>query len=184
MEQGNEGRKGMTSKGQQEERRIFLLPLTLSDCPDTVFCLFSQNQVVEILGERPIQQIPFSPRYLKGVILYFDRLTPVICLDTLCNRKTAGDSNGYRQLVVIRTGVVDPDTGEPLKAVVLAKTRVIMEKKVNETYTTSFVEREAPSSLRSTGVLRGYYQRQEQSLALIDLSPLLLGAPGKAVLTQ
>jgi len=181
MKQGYEGRKGMTSKGQQEERRIFLLPLTLTDCPDRVFCLFSQNQVVEILGRRPIQQIPFSPWYLKGVIQYFDRLTPVICLDTLCNRETAAHSKGYRQLVVIRTGVVDPDTGEPLKAVILAKTRVRMIKMVNETFTASFVEREAPVSLRLTGLLRGFYQRQAQSLALIDLSPLLLGDPDKTV---
>ena len=171
----------MSNEGRQAGMRAFLLPLTLADAAGDVFCLFSQNQVVEILGRRAIQRIPFSPAYLKGVVNYFDQLLPVINLDDLCDRKQAVRNEGYHQLMVIRTGAFDPTTGEPLKAVIAASTKVRMAKLSAQILATTFVEQEAPASLKATGVLRGYFLRQSSGVALIDLSRVVLGTFGDAV---
>jgi chemotaxis signal transduction protein len=168
----------MANEKQQTTIRTFFLPMSINDSTGNVFCLFSHNQVVEILGPRPIQHIPHSPAYLKGVIHYHDRLLPVISLDDLCNGKQAGGQERYRQLVVVRTGSADPATGEPLKAVVAANARVRIAKLSSEELATAFKEREAPSSLRNSGVLRGFFQRQADSVALCDLGPVVQGTLG------
>ena len=165
----------MTNERRQAEIRTFLLPLTLDDSNNNVFCLFSQNQVVEILGRRPVQRIPMSPNYLKGVLPYQDQLLPVINLDALCSRKSTAGQEGYRQLVVIRTGVVDSATGEPLKAAITASARVRIAKLSAQALATAFVEQEAPASLKNSGVLRGFFQQQANFIALIDLNQVLLG---------
>jgi len=165
----------MANERQQAGIRTFFLPMTINDSTGNVFSLFSQSQVVEILGPRPIQQIPRSPAYLKGVLHYHDRLLPVISLDDLCNRKQKGVQERYRQLVVIRTGAVDLVTGEPLKAVVAANVRVRIAKLSGQELATAFVEREAPPSLRDSGVLRGFFQRHADSVAVFDLGSVVQG---------
>jgi len=171
----------MTSEGRLTEIRAFLLPLSVADAAGDVFCLFSQNQVVEILGRRPIQRIPFSPTYLVGVVNYFDQLLPVISLDELCNPKQLGCNGGYQQLVVIRTGTVDPATGEPLKAVIVSSTRVHLAKLSAQVLATSVAGSEAPTSLKNTGMLRGYFQRESGGIALIDLSRVVQGTLSNVV---
>ncbi len=169
----------MANEQQQASTiRTFFLPMSLNDSPGNVFCLFGHNQVVEILGPRPIQHIPYSPAYLKGVIHYHDRLLPVVSLDDLCNGKEAGSPERYRQLVVVRTGSVDPATGEPLKAVVAAKARVRIAKLSGEELANAFEQGEAPSSLRHSGVLRGFFQRQGDAVAVCDLGPVVRGTLG------
>jgi purine-binding chemotaxis protein CheW len=165
----------MANERQQTGIRAFLVPLTINDSPGSVVCLFSQSQVVEILGPRPMQQIPCSPAYLKGVLLYHDSLLPVVNLDDLCNRKRIGRQERYRQLVVVRTGAVDPVTGEALKAVVTASDRVRIAKVSGQELATGFVEQEAPTALRDCGLLRGYFQRHGDLVAVLDLGPVVLG---------
>lgn len=165
----------MITAGRQAEIRTYLLPLVLDDAGGNVFCLLSQNQVVEILGQRPIQRIPFSPPFLKGMVNYFDQLLPVINLDELCNRKVVSGNDGYRQLIVVRTGAIDPASGKPLKAVLTSRTRVHMAKFSGQVLDTSFIEQEAPASLKTSGILRGFFQRQANYVALIDLQQVVLG---------
>jgi chemotaxis signal transduction protein len=171
----HKGVGAMANEKQQSGIRTFFLPMTINDSTGNVFCLFSQSQVVEILGPRPIQQVPRSPAYLKGVLHYDDKLLPVISLDDLCNRKQKGRQERFRQLVVIRTGAVDLVTGELLKAVVTATARVRIAKLSGQELATAFVEREAPPSLRNSGVLRGFFQRHADSVAVFDLGPIVLG---------
>lgn len=171
----HKGAGAMANERQQAGIRTFFLPMTINDSTGNVFCLFSQSQVVEILGPRPIQQIPYSPPYLKGVLHYDDRLLPVISLDDLCDQKQKERQGRYRQLVVIRTGAVDPVTGEPLKAVVTANVRVRIAKLSGQELTTAFVEREAPPSLRDSGALRGFFQRHGDFVAVFDLGPVVQG---------
>ena len=76
--------------------------------------------------------------------------------------------------MVIRTGGIDSTTGEPLKAAIVASTRVHMEKLSAQVLAT-FAESEAPSSLKTSGVLRGYFQGKSGGVALIDLSRVVLG---------
>lgn len=171
----------MTSAGRQTEIRAFLLPLAVDAAAGKVFCLFSQNQVVEILEQRPISRIPFSPPHLKGIVNYFGQLLPVINLDELCNWHNTARNEGYRQLVVVRTGAVDPATGEPLKAVIASSARVRMTKLSPQFLAAPFAGQEIPASLKSTGLLRGYFQQQSSGVALIDLSQVVLGTFGVVV---
>ena len=79
-----DARSGAAAAKQQAEIRTYLLPVTLTSPAETFFVLLSQNQVVEVLGKRPIGKIPCAPPYLKGVISYQDSLVPVIALEQLC----------------------------------------------------------------------------------------------------
>ena len=165
---------------KNEQRRMtlrgYLLPLTVGDAPDNFVCLFTQNQVVEILEPRFMSQIPGSPDYLKGVVLYQGSLLPVIDLDELCGRHRAVRGREYRQLVVVRTGTVDPETGAPLKAVVAAKDRVRIARISGQELAATFQQREVPPALNKTGLVRGCFRGESDSVALLDLGPLVRGA--------
>lgn len=160
---------------QPSEVRTFLLPLTLADSEKSVFCLFSQNQVVEIVGRRPVQHIPFSPTYLKGVVSYQGALLPVVNLDELCNRPQKSGRAQYKQLVVLRTGAVDPATGEPLKIAVAASTGVRSVKLSAQMLADGFDPQEPPLSLAASGIMRGFFQQQATYVALVNLDQIVLG---------
>jgi len=165
----------MQHERQQVGIRSFLLPLSVSGCSENFVCLFSQNQVVEIVGSRFIQHIPGSPSYLKGVMLYHDSLLPVIDLDELWNLHQPVREKHYRQLVVVRTGTVHPETGAPLKAVVAAKGRVQIAKISGKELAEAFEQREAPSALRASGLVRGCFRHENDSIVLIDLGSVVQG---------
>lgn len=160
---------------QPSEVRIYLLPLTLADSEKNVFCLFSQNQVVEIIGRRPVQHIPFSPAYLKGVVSYQGALLPVVNLDELCNRSQKSGQAQSKQLVVLRTGAVAPATGEPLKIVVAASTGVRTVKLSAQVLADGFDPQEPPLSLAASGIMRGFFQQQATYVALVNLDQIVLG---------
>jgi|GEM_PF-1248057 Chemotaxis signal transduction protein len=166
----------MTHEQQQIGIRSFLLPLAVSDCPENFVCLFSQNQVVEILDARFVQYIPGSPGYLKGVVLYYDSLLPVIDLDELCNRRHAARARRYRQLVVVRTGAVDPETGVALKAAVAADVRVRIVKISGKELAEAFEQREVPPALGASGLVRGCFRYEDNAIVLINLGPIVVGA--------
>jgi purine-binding chemotaxis protein CheW len=165
----------MKSEQLQVGNRSFLLPLSV-DHSENFVCLFTQNQVVEILAPRFVQQIPGSPGYLKGVLLYRDNLLPVVDLDELYNRQQSERSTHYRQLVVVRTGVVDPKTGMPLKAAVAAKDRVQIARISGKELVETFKQREIPPVLSESGLVRGCFRREDDSVALLDLGPVVRGA--------
>ena len=166
----------MTKSGQQLETRTFLLPLTLDGGDEPVFCLLSQNQIVEILGKRRIRRIPFCPPYLKGIVPYQDGLLPVIDLNLVWGHESSSGDKAPKQLVVVRTGSTDPRTGERLKIAVAADTGVRMIKLPLQAFEDAFVAQEAPEALRACGILRGFFRRQEQGIALVDLDRLAQGA--------
>lgn len=169
----------MRPEHQRSSIRAYLLPLHLDDGPPVVICLFNQNQVVEILGPRPVQRIPCSPAYLQGVIAYHDELLPVIDLDLLCGRGSSGKPRQNRQLMIIRTGTLDPSTDLPLKAVIACAERIQITKISGQELAEGFTPQEAPSTLSRSGLVRGSYQRHNQSIVLLDLNPVVLGMFGK-----
>jgi len=156
--------------------RAFLLPLTLAEVPGAFFCLFSHRQVVEVLGRRPVQRIPFSHSAVQGLICYADQLLPVIDLNGLCHRGPVRPPGGFRQLVVIRTGAQDPVTGTPLKAALAVNVPVQMTTLSSQMLATAVAGEEAPAALRATGLLRGYLSQPTGGIALIDLSRVVLGS--------
>ena len=166
----------MKREKQQSTLRSFLLPLSINDSPGNFVCLFTQNQVVEILDPRFVAQIPGSPGYLTGVLLYHGSLLPVIDLDELCNRHRSAPRKRYRQLVVVRTGMVDPGTGTPLKAVVAVKDRVRMAKISAKELAETFEQQEAPPALSKSGLVRGCFKHEDDAIALLDLGPVVRGA--------
>ncbi|MCL2340448.1 MAG: chemotaxis protein CheW [Proteobacteria bacterium] len=171
----------MAAKSEQLQigSRSFLLPLAV-DPAENFVCLFTQNQVVEILAPRFVQPIPGSPRHLKGVVLYRDGLLPVIDLDELCNRHRPVRIKHYRQLAVIRTGAVDPKTGVPLKAVVAARERMQLARISGKEFAETFKQRDVPPGLSESGLVRGCFRREEDSVALLDLGPVVRGEYGPA----
>ena len=172
----------MKVEKQQTEIRTFLLPLALDDGTASIFLLFSQNQVVEILGRRSVRKVPFSPAYLKGVIPYFDRILPVIAVGALCGQKQARSKEEFVQLIVVRTGATDPVSGESLKAAIVADRRVRIARFSGQMLASGFVEQEAPDFLQDSGILKGYFRRQNNGVAVIDLSRVVLGVHGNSVL--
>jgi len=171
----------MAAKNEQLQigNRSYLLPLAVGQSENFV-CLFTQNQVVEILAPRFVQPIPGSPRYLKGVVLYRDDLLPVIDLDELCSRHQPVQSERYRQLAVIRTGAVDPKTGVPLKAVVAARDRMQIARISGKELAETFKQRDVPPALSESGLVRGCFRREDDSVALLDLGPVVRGKYGPA----
>ena len=165
----------MANEYQQAGIRAYLLPLRLDNGSGGVACLFSQTQVVEILGPRPVLRIPCSPAYLQGVLAYHDELLPVLDLDTLCGRHPSAQRQQYRQLMVVRTGALDPKTSLPLKAVVAAAVRIQIAKISGQDLVSGFKAEQAPSTLRDSGLLRGFFHRQGESIALLDLDPVVRG---------
>ena len=165
----------MANEYQQAGIRAYLLPLRLDNGSAGVACLFSQTQVVEILGPRPVLRIPYSPAYLQGVLAYHDELLPVLDLDTLCGWQPSAQRQQLRQLMVIRTGAQDPKTGLPLKAVVAAVVRIQIAKITGQELIGGFKAEQAPSALRDSGLLRGFFRRQGGSIALLDLDPVVRG---------
>jgi len=170
----------MALEHQRSGIRAYLLPLHLDDGAPVATCLFNQNQVVEILGPRPVQRIPCSPAYLQGVIGYHDELLPVIDLDTLCGRGSSGQPRQNRQLMIIRTGTLDPSTDVPLKAVIASTVRIQITKITGQELVEGFTPQEAPSTLSSSGLVRGSFQRNNQSIVLLDLNPVVLGVFGQS----
>jgi len=168
----------MAMKNQQRQSgfRGYLLPLSIIGCSEDFVCLFTQNQIVEILEPRFLPEIPGSPGYLKGVLLYRDSLLPVIDLDELCARHSSLWRKDYRQLVVVRTGATDPETGAPLKAVVAAEERMRIARISGQELTEAFEQLEVPSVLSKTGLVRGCFKHENDSIALLDLGPLARGA--------
>lgn len=166
----------MADQRRQGTIRTYFLPVRLNDGEGDFYCMFSHSQIVEILGPRPIQRVPCSPGYLKGVIHHQDDLLPVISLDEFWNGEPLKRQIQYRQLVIVRTGTIDPATNQPLKAVVAAPARVQIVKLAMDELEAGFKELSPPPSLHRSGIVRGYYQRKDEYIALCDLTPMVQGA--------
>lgn len=160
---------------QSQDLRIFLLPMEGVEQADTVYFLFTHVQVAEIIGYQPIQKIPFSDRHILGIIPYQNQLLPVINLSDLCAPTIAPPQNRYKQLMVIRTGAVDPVTGEPLKLAIMANTAIRTLKLSTQILTDSFQHQDPPQWLQASQALRGFYKWQDTSVVLLQLDHLAAG---------
>lgn len=171
----------MKREQRQVAVRSFLVPLSVSGYPKSFVCLFSQNQIVEFIESCFIHPIPRSPNYLRGVLWHHDNLLPVIDLDELCNSRPsvplpAVQENRYRQFVVVRTGAVDPETGMPLKAIIAAKDRVRIARLSGKALEDTFEQQTPPPSLIQSGLVRGCFRHEDDSILLLDLGPVVQGA--------
>lgn len=160
--------------GESGAVQLFLLPLRGGTGPGRLFCLFSPRQIVEVLPGRPVVRVPGSAGPLVGVHGHRDRILPVFSLEALC---LAGPplAGTCRQLVVVRTRAIDRQSGEPLRAVIATASRPRTMTLSGEALAGVFVPVEPPPSLRASGLVRGFFRHRDHGLALIDLSPVLIG---------
>jgi len=165
----------MMSQHRQQDVRIFLLPMDGLEQAENMYFLFTQSQVAEIIGFHPIQKIPFSERHLLGVIPYRNQLLPVINILDLCAPSMLPERNRYKQLMIIRTGAVAPDTGEPLKIAVMANSAIRTLKLSTQALSNSFHQQPLPPWLQASEQLRGFFQWQDSYVALLHLDQLALG---------
>ena len=158
------------------QQRFFLLPLhTGEQDAEPVYCLFTQNQVVEVLGQRTVYPVPFSPDYVQGFIERDGGLVPVIDVDALAGG--AGKKVGLqaRQLLVMRTGQTDTANGEFLK-LALVSTGTVLTFKLGERDVAQEVTREeAPSALAAHGLTRGFFRLRGYLVALLDFDAIAFG---------
>ncbi|MGD9947150.1 MAG: chemotaxis protein CheW [Desulfobulbus sp.] len=165
----------MASQQRHQDARVFLMPMDDLECTQNISFLFSQTQVVEILGNRPIQKIPFSPRHVLGIIAYQGRSLPVINLPDLCGRASEAGRNRYKQLMVVRTTVSDPESGEPLKVALATNAAIRILKLSSQALTNSFIQKQAPDWLTASIGLRGFFQWGDECVALVQLNNVALG---------
>lgn len=165
----------MNPQTEHHDLRIFLLPMEGVEQADTLYFLFTHVQVAEIIGYQPIQKIPFSDRHILGIVPYQNQLLPVINLSDLCAPTTAPAQNRYKQLMVIRTGAIDPVTGEPLKLAIMANTAIRTLKLSTQALTNSFLQQDPPQWLHASKELRGFFQWQDTYVALLYLDHLAAG---------
>ena len=170
----------MSSQRQLHDLRIFLLPMEGIDQADTLHFLFTHVQVAEIIGYRPIQKIPFSDRHILGIVPYQDQLLPVINVSDLCAPTTAPTQNRYKQLMIIRTGALDPGTGEPLKLAIMANSAIRTLKLSTQALNDTFIQQDPPQWLQATKELRGFFQWQNTRVALLHLDHLAAGVDGSS----
>lgn len=170
----------MASQPRHQEVKAFLLPLEgseqLHDDLHDVFFLFSQNQVVEVLNRQPIQRVPFAPLYLHGLLPYQGHLLPVIDVNGLFGYAPDASAGPCKQLMIIRTAATDPQTGELLKAAIPAHTAVRTIKIPAQTLASGFLPRQAPDCLAASGLVRGFFQWEEEYVAVLHLDQVVLGA--------
>ena len=172
---GMDEKKTRAVERQQAEIRTYLLPITYGNSAETFFVLLSQNQVVEVLGKRAIGQVPCAPSYVKGVISYQDALVPVVALEPLCGAPFHQAGGQVQQLVIVRTGAVDAETGASLKVAVIADRRLRMARFSAKMLAAGFTAQQAPAALESSGILKGYFSRQNNNIAVVDFHDLVTG---------
>ncbi|MDO5675491.1 MAG: chemotaxis protein CheW [bacterium] len=161
------------------QQRFFLLPLhTREQGAEPVYCLFTQNQVVEVLGQRMVYPVPFSPDYVQGFIERDGGLVPVIDVDALCGG--AGKKVGLqaRQLLVMRTGQTDTANGEFLKLALACTSTVLTFKLAERDSIQAVAPEEAPAALASHSSVRGFFRLRGYLVALLDFDTVALGTYG------
>lgn len=164
----------MATTQKQNDLKTFLLPLMMEGETTDLFCLLSQSQVVEVLPDKPVFRIPGCPRYVKGLVVYSGTTLPVIDLDVLCGAG-AKDDEQYRQMVVVRTGIQDQETGEFIKIVIAMRTRVLIERIASSTLAMLKAEQDVPTNLQITDLLHGLFKTGDKYLVLFDFNKIAIG---------
>ena len=163
-------------------QRLYLLPLAgAAQKGGPPACLFTQNQVAEVLDGRrtPIYPAPFCPAWLKGCIQRAGVLAPVIDLDALCGPKSKAAAAPPRQLLVLRTGCPAPDAtgGGHYLSLALTCRSAIETFRLTERDVAGFITAdEPPEGFDWHGLAQGFFRLREHRVALLNLDPLAEGA--------
>ena len=161
------------------QQRFFLLPLsTGKQGGEPVYCLFTQNQIVEVLGQKTVYPVPFSPNYVQGFIQREGSIIPVIDADVLCGGEKSKTGTQPRQLLVMRTGQADAADGEVLK-LALACTGTVLSFKLTERDSAQpLAPEKIPAVLAASGLVQGFFRLRGYLVALLDFDTIALGTYG------
>ena len=166
-------------------QRLYLLPLTGSARRgvEPLSCLFTQNQVAEVLNGRrtPVYPVPFCPDWLKGCIQRAGVLIPVIDVDALCAPKGTAANAPLRQLLVLRTGCPDA-SGEKFLDVALGCRSAVETFKLTERDVARSVSAdEPPEGFDGRGLTQGFFRLRGHRVVLMNFNSLAEGVfqPGR-----
>ncbi|HAO22686.1 MAG: hypothetical protein BWK80_55635 [Desulfobacteraceae bacterium IS3] len=67
---------------------------------EKIYFVFSVRQVEDIIREIPVSPVPFSPRYLKGIVRWRDCIIPVISMEECLGFDMLNVENANRLLTV------------------------------------------------------------------------------------
>ena len=162
------------------QQRFFLLPMVVGKRDGSpLYSLFTQNQVVEVLGRRTVYPVPFSPPYLRGIIQRQDRMAPVIDADLLCDRTIQGARRLPRQFLLVRTGQQEPDSGDFL-TLAFACSETVLTFKLSEQEASRAVAADSPPpSFAAQELVTGFFRLRGYRVLLFDCNAIVRGVrPG------
>lgn len=169
----------MQTENTALQQRFYLLPLTAGEQDgEPLYCLFTQNQVAEVLGPRTIHPVPFSPEYVRGFILRHDNLVPVIDVDALCGGTGKKDKAQSRQLLVMRTGQTDAASGDFLKLALLCPSAVLTFKLSERDAAQAVAAEDMPAQFTGQSLARGSFRLRGYRVVLLDFDSLAQGTHG------
>lgn len=163
----------MSTQSPVSGSRIFMLPTTITDENLPVHCVFSFNQVVEVLGPEGLCHLPHAPKAMPAVVHYYGRLLPVLYLETALGSQSVTP----KQLIILRTGLREGGSGDNIKVAVATSSVLRLTRFDNATDDSQFQLRQAPQGLQDCGFLEGYFTIEQGTscAALLDLDGLARG---------
>ncbi len=165
----------MRTEASALQQRFFLLPLRSGkEEGESLHCLFTQNQVVEVLGQRPVSPVPFCERYLTGFILFRGHAVPVVDVNALLGGEKHQIGQA-RQLLVMRTGQRDPESGEYLHLAFVSTGNVLTFKLTERDAAQVQDGGEVPADLEDQGLARGYFRLRGNRVVVLDFDQVALG---------
>ena len=161
------------------QQRFFLLPLSAGEQDgEPVYCLFTQNQVVEVLGQKTVYPVPFSPDHVQGFIQWHEGLVPVVDVDVLCGLADKKAGSQARQLQLLRTGQIETTTGEFLKLALVCTSTVLTFKLTERDAAQTVAVEQVPVALADQDLVRGFFRLRGYRVALLDFDTIAQGTHG------
>ena len=161
------------------QQRFFLLPMVVGKRDgSTLYSLFTQNQVAEVLGQRTIHPVPFSPAHVKGFILRHDSLVPVVDVDVLCGGTQEKIGAQARQLLIMRTGQVEAASGDFLKLALACSGTVLTFKLTEREAAQAVTAEETPAIFAGQSLFSGFFRLRGYRVVLLDFDTIAQGTYG------
>ncbi len=162
------------------QQRFFLLPMAVGERDGSpLYSLFTQNQVIEVLGRRTVYPVPFSPPYLQGLIQRQGRVAPVIDADLLCGKAAQGARRPPRQFLLVRTGQQEPGSGDFLTLAFACHETVLTFKLGEQEAGRAVAADSPPPAFAARELVTGFFRLRGYRVVLFDCNAIVQGVrPG------
>jgi purine-binding chemotaxis protein CheW len=154
------------------DQRVIIFPAqTPKVSGKQVHFLFSVLQVLDVVRELAVTEVPFSPSYIEGIAEWRERVLPVISLEE-CLGLTPSDTRQAQRFMVVRMRKGDNADDTALQGVIKVVSAIRM------------VSLPIPCTPSSNGrlprgeLVRGIYEWDEGVLVVANMENILSGAMG------